>query len=128
MLVQMVGVFGGAPCVVLCGMTGSLGWLIIALTVWGFFKGLYDANIFASIFDVIRPEARGSAAGLMNTIGWLGGGGSAPIVIAWLAPLYGLGGAIALASAVYVVAGLLLLTAARVVEGNKRVALPSAAT
>jgi MFS family permease len=116
MLVQMLGVFGGAPCVVLCGMTQSLGWLIAALTVWGFFKGLYDANIFASMFDVIRPEARGSAAGLMNTVGWLGGGGSAPIVIAWLASAYGLGGAIAMASAVYLLAGVLLFRAARRVE------------
>ena len=116
MLVQMVGVFGGAPFVVLCGMTQSLTWLIVALTVWGFFKGLYDANIFASVFDVIRPEARGSAAGLMNTVGWLGGGGSAPIVIAWLAAAYGLGGAIAMAAAVYVIAGVLLLSAARSVE------------
>jgi MFS family permease len=117
MLVQAVGVFGGAPCVVLCGMTRSLGWLIAALTVWGLFKGLYDANIFAAVFDVIRPEARGSAAGLMNTVGWLGGGGTAPIVIAWLASLYGLGGAIAMAAAVYVVAGGLLLMAVRRVEG-----------
>jgi len=116
MLVQMLGVFGGAPCVVLCGMTRSLGWLIAALTVWGLFKGLYDANIFASVFDVTRPEVRGSAAGLMNTVGWLGGGGSAPIVIAWLASLYGLGGAIATASAVYVVAGFLLFAAAKSVE------------
>ena len=114
MLVQALGVFGGAPFVVLCGMTRSLAWLIVALTVWGFFKGLYDANIFASVFDVIRPEARGSAAGLMNTVGWLGGGGSAPIVIAWLASRYGLGGAIAMASIVYLAAGGLLLTAARI--------------
>lgn len=118
MLVQMVGVFGGAPCVVLCGMTQSLGWLIAALTVWGFFKGLYDANIFASVFDVIRPEARGSAAGMMNTVGWLGGGGSAPIVIAWLSSLYGLGGAIAMAAGVYVVAGLFLFLAARQAEAS----------
>lgn len=97
-------------------MTRSLGWLIAALTVWGFFKGLYDANIFASIFDVIHPETRGSAAGLMNTIGWLGGGGSAPIVIAWLSARYGLGGAIAITSIVYVVAGTLLFTAARRTE------------
>ena len=113
MLVQMLGVFGGAPCVVLCGMTQSLAWLIASLTVWGFFKGLYDANIFASLFDVIRPEVRGSAAGFMNTVGWLGGGGSAPIVIAWLASAYGLGGAIAMASAVYLLAGMLLFRAAR---------------
>ena len=83
--VQMVGVLGGAPFVVLCGMTQSIGWLIVALTLWGLFKGLYDANIFASVFDVVRPEARGAAAGFMNTIGWLGGGGTAPLVIGLLA-------------------------------------------
>ena len=83
--VQMLGVFGGAPFVVLCGMTQSIGWLILALTMWGFFKGLYDANIFASVFDVVRPEARGTAAGFMNTIGWLAGGGTAPLVIGIIA-------------------------------------------
>ena len=78
MLVQAIGVFGGAPFVALCGLTQSVTMLIVALTAWGFFKGLYDANIFASVFDVIRPEARGTAAGFMNTVGWLGGGGAAP--------------------------------------------------
>jgi MFS family permease len=106
--VQMVGVLGGAPFVALCGLTSSVATLIVALTVWGFFKGLYDANIFASAFDVIRPEARGTAAGFMNAIGWLAGGGSAPIVIGIIAQRESLGLAIALASTVYVAAGLLL--------------------
>ncbi len=113
MLVQAIGVFGGAPFVVLCGMSQSVPVLIAALTAWGFFKGLYDANIFASMFDVVRPEARGTAAGLMNTVGWLGGGGSAPIVIGLLSREYGLGGSIAMASVVYVMAGVLLVGAAR---------------
>jgi MFS family permease len=108
--VQMIGVLGGAPFVALCGLTPSVGTLIVALTVWGFFKGLYDANIFASVFDVIRPEARGTAAGFMNAVGWLAGGGSAPLVIGIIAQRESLGFAIALASTVYVAAGLLLLT------------------
>lgn len=107
--VQMVGVLGGAPFVAICGLTPSVGTLILALTVWGFFKGLYDANIFASVFDVVRPEARGTAAGFMNAVGWLAGGGSAPIVIGLIAERQSLGLAIALASTVYVAAGLLLL-------------------
>jgi sugar phosphate permease len=113
MLVQAIGVFGGAPFVVLCGMTGSIAWLITALTAWGFFKGLYDANIFASAFDVVQPAWRGRAAGLMNTVGWLCGGGSAPLVIGWISKSQGLGAAIAMASSVYLLAGLLLLLAAR---------------
>jgi sugar phosphate permease len=112
MLVQAIGVFGGAPFVVLCGLTQSVSMLIVALTAWGFFKGLYDANIFASVFDVIRPEARGTAAGFMNTVGWLGGGGSAPLVIGIVATKQGLSVAIALASIVYIAAGAFLLLGA----------------
>ncbi len=111
-LVQTAGVLGGAPFVALCGLTRSVAWLIVALTAWGFFKGLYDANIFASVFDVIRPEARGTASGFMNSAGWLGGGGVAPIAVALLATRYGLGVGIASASAVYLLAAVLLLTAA----------------
>jgi MFS family permease len=109
MLVQMIGVLGGAPFVALCGMTSSVGILILALTAWGFFKGLYDANIFASAYDVIPPEARGTAAGFMNAIGWLAGGGTAPLVIGLIAERKPLGFAIALTSGVYLAAAALLL-------------------
>jgi MFS family permease len=110
MMVQATGVLLGAPMVALCGLTGDIKWLLVALTGWGFFKGLYDANIFASLYDVIPPNARGSAAGLMNTVGWLGGG-SAPLLIGVIAQRSSLGFAIALASGVYLLAGLILLTA-----------------
>ena len=83
--------------------------LVVALTLWGFFKGLYDANIFASAFDVVPPEARGRTAGFMNMIGWLAGGGSAPLVIGLVASARRLGVAMALTSVVYILAGLLLV-------------------
>ncbi len=110
MAVQAIGVLGGAPFVALCGVTTSVGVMILALTLWGLFKGLYDANIFASVFDIVGPEARGTAAGVMNMVGWLGGGGTAPIVIGIIAQRESLGFAIALTSVVYVAAGVLLLT------------------
>jgi sugar phosphate permease len=110
-VVQAIGVFGGAPFVVLCGMTASPAWLVVALTAWGLFKGLYDANIFASLFDSIDPEARGTAAGFMNMVGWLGGGGVAPVAIGFVAERSSLGFAIAAAALVYVIAGGLLLAA-----------------
>ena len=111
LMVQALGLICGAPFVVLCGLTNSVGWMVVALTFWGFFKGLYDGNIFASLFDVVPPEARGSAAGWMNTVGWLGGGGSAPLAIGYIAQSKGLGLSIALASVVYVAGALALLTA-----------------
>lgn len=111
MLVQAAALFCGAPFVFLCGATRSIGIVVAALTAWGLFKGLYDANIFASVFDVVPAQARGTAAGFMNMIGWLGGGGLAPVAIGLLAERYNLSIAISLAGFVYVVAGVLLLIA-----------------
>ena len=110
MLVQAIGLAAGAPFVVLCGWTRSVPLLIIALTAWGFFKGIYDANIFASIFDVIPAEARGRAAGLMNMVGWLGGG-IAPVAVGFIAQRSSLSAAIMLTAGVYVLGALLLAAA-----------------
>jgi MFS family permease len=123
-LVQAVGVLGGAPFVYLCGQTHSVLGLIGALTAWGLFKGLYDANIFASAFDVIRPEARGTTAGLMNMVGWVGGGATAPVVIGYVSEFKGLGWAISSTALVYVAAGLLLLAAGLVLIRRDLVRLP----
>ena len=109
--VQMIGLIGAAPFVVWCGQTLSVSALILALTCWGFFKGLYDANIFASILDVIRPEARGTAVGFMNMIGWLVGAGTAPIVIGYIAQRASLSFAISIASVALLGASALLLIA-----------------
>ena len=119
MLVQAAGLLCGAPFVVLCGWTRSVSVLVLALAAWGFFKGVYDANIFASVYDVIRPEARGTAAGFMNMIGWLGGG-AAPVVIGYVAQQRSLGFAISAAAAVYLLGVILLLAAARTVHTSSR--------
>jgi MFS family permease len=126
MAVQTVGVLGGAPFVVLCGMTSSVATLVVSLTLWGFFKGLYDANIFASAFDVVPPEARGRTAGFMNMIGWLAGGGSAPLAIGVIAERTSLGAALALASLVYVAAAALLIAGMMMVKQGDAVRSVSA--
>ncbi len=114
-LVQATGVFCGAPFVAWCGITHSITSLITALTLWGFCKGMYDANIFASLFDVVRPEARGTSAGFLNSIGWLGGG-CAPVVVGYIAQDRGLSAGITAASTVYLLACALLLTASYFVK------------
>ena len=108
-LVQAMAVFCGAPFVFLCGRAGAVGGVVVMLTAWGLFKGLYDANIFASVFDVVPPEVRGTTAGFMNMVGWLGGG-AAPVVIGFVAQRIGASQAISLSCFVYVAAGILLTT------------------
>ncbi len=113
MLVQAAALLLGAPFVLLCGATQEVPILLLTLFAWGFFKGLYDANIFASAFDVVKPEARGTAAGFMNMVGWLGGGGTAPIVIGYLSEKSSLSYAISLTAIVYLAAAILLACAVR---------------
>jgi MFS family permease len=110
-MVQAAGVLCGAPFVAWCGMTRSVTSLIVALTAWGFCKGMYDANIFASLFDVVRPEARGTAAGFINSMGWIGGGW-APVAVGFIARDHGLSAGITAASVVYLLACALLVIAA----------------
>ena len=111
-LVQCGGVLAGAPFVALCGLSGSLSGVIVALICWGFFKGVYDSNIFASAFDVVPIRVRGTVSGLMNCIGWLIGGGAAPVTIGFLAARLTLGKAIAASAVVYLLAAVLLIIAA----------------
>jgi len=109
-LVQALGLAIGAPFVALCGWTRSIPLLIIALTFWGLAKGIYDSNIFAAMFDVIRPEARGTAAGFLNLVGWMGGG-VAPLATGYLASRMGLGPAISFAAVIYVLGAMCLAAA-----------------
>ena len=107
MLAQAIGLFGGIPFLFLTGWTMSATVLAAAMTGFGYFKGVYDANIWASLYDVVRPEQRATALGLMNSIGWLGGS-AAPIAVAAAADRWGMSAAISATSAVYLAIALLL--------------------
>jgi MFS family permease len=109
--VQAIGILLEAPFAVWCALTGSVKWLIVSLIFWGIFKGFYEANIFAAVFDVIRPEARGTAAGFMNMMGWLAGGGTAPVAVGYLSERIGLSKAMAVTALSYVIASVLLFIA-----------------
>jgi MFS family permease len=110
--VQSAALLCGAPFVLICSQTTSMTILAAALAGWGLFKGIYDANIFASMYDVIPPEARGTAAGVMNMVGWLGGG-AAPVTIGILAEQVGLSMALGCTTGVYLLGSLILLLASR---------------
>ncbi len=112
MLVQAIAAGIEVPCVVLSALTGSWTLLIVGLSLWGIFKGSYESNIFASAFDVVPSEVRGAAAGFMNLVGWLGGAGTAPVVVGVLAGRIGLDRSVAVTAAGCGIACILLLIAA----------------
>ncbi len=73
-LVQAVGVVVSCPFIYWCGSTRDLNNVLIAMTCFGFAKGVYDSNIWASLYDVVPAEKRSTAVGTMNMVGWLGAG------------------------------------------------------
>ena len=111
MLAQSIGLLVGVPFVFLTGWTTSVGLLVVAMIGFGYFKGLYDANIFASLYDVVPVKRRGAAAGTLNSLGWLGAG-FAPVAIAVSAEHYGMSASISATAGIYVAIGLLLITGA----------------
>jgi sugar phosphate permease len=107
-LIQALGLLCGAPFLFFTGWTISVPLLIFAMIGFGFFKGMYDANIFASLHDVVSVERRGIAVGIMNSLAWLGGG-VAPIAIAVAAGRYGMSAGISATAGIYLLIGLLML-------------------
>jgi MFS family permease len=112
MLTQSIGLICGVPFLFFTGWTVSVPVLILSMIGLGYCKGLYDSNIFASLYDLVSIERRGIAAGLMNSLGWLGGG-AAPVLIAIGAAKYGMSASISATAAIYLFFGLLLLCTAR---------------
>ena len=112
LLTQAIGLLLGTPFLFLMGWTISIPILILAMTCFGYFKGLYDANIIASIYDVVPAERRGAAAGIANSLGWLGGG-TAPVIIAIGASHFGMGACISATAGIYLAIGILMLRASR---------------
>ncbi|MEI6367371.1 MAG: MFS transporter [Planctomycetota bacterium] len=114
MIVQAAGLLVGSIFVAMVGLCTTTPVLLAAMTAFGACKGCYDAGIFASLYDQIQPEARATAAGIMNTIGW-GGGALGPLFVG-LATTYGgaesdmanMSHAIALGGGVYLLCAALL--------------------
>jgi MFS family permease len=112
MLTQALGLFLGIPFLFFTGWAVSIPAVVLGMIGFGYCKGIYDANIFASLYDVIPVSQRGVAAGMLNSLGWLGGG-FAPIAIALAANRYGMGPSISGTALVYCISGVLMLLAAQ---------------
>jgi MFS family permease len=118
MMAQAVGLLFGVPFIFVAGWTLSVPVLILALAGFGYFKGIYDANIWASLHDVVRAERRASAVGFMNSIGWLGGG-IAPVAIAAAGERFGMSASISANSIIYLLIALLMIYGIRRLQQNR---------
>ncbi len=71
---QIVALLGGVPALLALGFAPSFTGMLIAAAVYGVFRGFFEVNTHASLFDVVPPQYRSTAVGLLNMIAFFFGG------------------------------------------------------
>jgi len=107
MEVEIAGLLLGAPFIYWIGVTNDKLWLYAAMGLFGFFRGIYDSNLFAALFDVIEPRYRASSMGIMLAFAFIIGA-FAPVILGWIKTVAGLEQGILLLAALYLVGSLLI--------------------
>ena len=100
---ETLGLLLCAPFVLWMGLTDNLWHCYVALTGFGLFRGIYDSNLFAAQFDVVRPRLRSSAVGIMLAFGFMVGA-VGPWLLGWIKETRGLTFGMASLSVVYLAA------------------------
>jgi sugar phosphate permease len=119
-LVQMAGLFIGAPFIYLMSKSDSILIMYIALAIFGLCRGIYDSNIFAALYDVVEAPFRSAATGFMLTFAFIIGSIS-PFILGVLKPGFGLSNGLAFLSVVYVFSALCILVAILVFYKKDRI-------
>ena len=103
---QIVALLLGAPCLVFLGFGPSLAATVAMTALYGVFRGFFEVNTHASVFDVVAPCHRSTAVGCMIMSAFFFGGLSG-VAMGALSDRYGVRGfeaGFAAMGAVYAVA------------------------
>ena len=107
MEIEIIGLLLGAPFIYWIAIADSRLWCYVAMGLFGVFRGMYDSNLFAALFDVIEPRYRASSMGIMLAFGFIIGA-LAPILLGWVKTVAGLETGIALLSVFYLLGAILV--------------------
>lgn len=110
LLLQSAGLILAAPCIVLMGLSEDIAVVYAALAGFGFFRAFFDANTYAILYDVIPSKYHSSSSAVLQMFGF-GMGSLAPLILGLMSPRLGLSGGIATLAIIWVVAGIVMLTA-----------------
>ena len=79
----------GAPCLVLVGFSSSIAATVAMTALYGVFRGTFEVNTHASVFDVVAPEHRSTVVGCMVMSAFFFGGLSG-VAMGKLSDAYGI--------------------------------------
>ncbi|MDR2705151.1 MAG: MFS transporter [Planctomycetaceae bacterium] len=114
LFVQFSAMLLGSPAIYCFGMNNSLVSVWCATAVFGLFRGFYETNTHAAIFDTVKPEYRGTTVGLMTMTAFLVGSTST-IILGRLSTVFGvkdgLSYGFAILSVAYLIGAIAVFTA-----------------
>lgn len=108
---QMVSMLCGAPCLVAIGFLPSAAAMVSMTAAYGVFRGFFEVNTHATLFDVVPARYRSTSVGIFTVFAFLFGGLSG-VLMGALSQRYGVRGfeiGFALMGAAYVLGALFML-------------------
>jgi MFS family permease len=91
----------------LLGVRTALG-IGVVLVATSVAKGLFDGCIYAAMHDVVPPQARATAVGMMTMIGFIGAG-LTPLIVAEIGDAFGMRAGIVAMAGLYFTAVIILI-------------------
>ena len=108
---NLIGLLLCAPCAfVAVNIVDGLASLALALAVYGFVHGFYDANFIVSFYEVITPRYRTAAYGLF-ACGAFAIGSASPAVLGMLSSVFSFKQSLSMIGVFYLAAALLTVIA-----------------
>lgn len=109
---MLAGMFFAIPFIILMAFASDFTVCCIAMALFGVFRGVYDSNLFAALFEVIPQRYHAAGAAIAFSVSFLLGSFSS-MITGWMKDNLAVQFSIAAFAGFYIV-GVLLLIAARV--------------
>jgi MFS family permease len=110
--IEWIGLLLAAPFIFLLGRSDAIAVVYVALAGFGLFRGIYDSNLMAALFDVIAPRYRSSATGLMLAFAFTVGA-LAPVLLGYIKQRADLGAGLSALAFVYLFGAAVLFVASQ---------------
>ena len=121
---QVLALLAGAPCLVMTGFASTAIGMVVMAALYGIFRGFFEVNTHASLFDVIAPAYRSTAVGIFTVFAFFFGGLSG-VLMGALSQKYGVHGfeiGFSVMGASYVIGALLMTVSFFVTFKRDRIA------
>ncbi|MBQ9431108.1 MAG: MFS transporter [Kiritimatiellae bacterium] len=116
---NILGLACAVPFIVWMAFAPSLTACCAAMALFGVFRGVYDSNLMASLFDLIPSRYHASGAGIMLCFGFVFGSTS-PVVLGLLKERFSSAAGLATLAAFYLVGAAVIATARKKTYGSER--------